>query len=973
MAPFLDLEEKLRETFASLFSVTGEKIFEQKTADQLMSSRLSFIDSTQIYKEVMSVEATIEDIPGSPIARTSGLHEVVDKETSAVRRATANLRKNNVSLSHTMIAEEIQKHVAQAGLTDFTTASMQAMVLLRCIEALCEDGISHDKQCVTLARGYCSIYLPEHLQGVKPSDVTSSDMKTKIAKGLIKLLRDPLSNAIWVESGERYLADDLLGKPDFSQRVLEWLKDDTVQSHLSDDEREWHNRAVRSPVPTLFEGMARAVAHRWLACLDGYSAYADHYGFLKTYQESVAQHASSDAMTDNKDTKEDPGTMRTATNVPSRALRSASTADILRVAESTSLQQNCRWFQRIGSMIRSERSDYNDAEQYKPRAVELESFDINSRPDLTYDDAIRMYSKALEIDSSDGVARSGIALAFAAQGKYEDAAREAKAAVEHLSEAIRNGEKSPNPEYSLLTYKIETQQEYASHCINAGNLDEGFRAYECAVKDLLTFDTTGDAWEEMALATASYFYDLITNKRWDDAGSLLARLNVHPQRSSDSFHIIYRCIAFNEFQLLQLGYHSRHLTSVTEFMNHALSSTARQDLDAEVANVVDTFANILLRLDKNRVDDAIMILEALVGQSHMDDFIKSRAEREIARHCLTRMLQEREVDHWQAVAEDVHKLIRMANGDETSAPIGYAENKDCCRVLAACYRIHGLQKRAMNCVRSDITLGIDLLLDTDPDNDMMAWHTLMDSLLAVGDTTRAVAAVNMLRAGLFEDSNTSDKTIDKAHPDGDDTARSDGDTRAGANDEILGESQDTSKDSALTLTTRNHADQTRTVDEDPLISVGLASTIQTPKTAQMPEEEESSAYSTTQPTAVIDPPAEDGQAHEAESSKANEPALNPGFPFFRCDGCCFDMIANDAPMWRCSYCIADFCKSCHELVMGKKMTGWNVCDSLHCHVPVPAITKTYPKDMIKVGKEDISVVEWVQGLREEWKYSKAGT
>lgn len=77
-------------------------------------------------------------------------------------------------------------------------------------------------------------------------------------------------------------------------------------------------------------------------------------------------------------------------------------------------------------------------------------------------------------------------------------------------------------------------------------------------------------------------------------------------------------------------------------------------------------------------------------------------------------------------------------------------------------------------------------------------------------------------------------------------------------------------------------------------------------------------------------------------------------------------------MWWCSYCIADFCKSFHELIMGKKMGGWNVCDSFHCHVPVPAITKAYLKGMITVGK-DKSVVEWVQGSREEWKYSKSGS
>lgn len=73
-------------------------------------------------------------------------------------------------------------------------------------------------------------------------------------------------------------------------------------------------------------------------------------------------------------------------------------------------------------------------------------------------------------------------------------------------------------------------------------------------------------------------------------------------------------------------------------MNHALSSTDRQDLGAEMASVVDIFANMLLRHDENRVDDAIMIQEARVGQSHMEDLINSRAERELACHYLTRML-----------------------------------------------------------------------------------------------------------------------------------------------------------------------------------------------------------------------------------------------------------------------------------------------------------------------------------------------
>lgn len=288
-ARILDLEMKVRENFTSLFSVSGDRIFEQKASDELMGSRLEFIKSTRVYKEAMGVRFTVDDPPESPIARVTETHGTVDRETVAVRIATAKLRYNRVSLSHTMVAEEIQKHIAQAGLADFTSVSMQAMVLLRCIETLCDDGSSHDEQYIELARGYCGIYLPEHLQSVKPSEV-APDVKTKIAKGLIRLLRDPPCIARWVESGERYLADDLLEKPDFHRRVLEWLEDDTVQAHLSEDERQWHSKVIKSPMSTMFEGIAGGVADRWLKHLaGGIDAYADYYGFLKTFQVRVAR------------------------------------------------------------------------------------------------------------------------------------------------------------------------------------------------------------------------------------------------------------------------------------------------------------------------------------------------------------------------------------------------------------------------------------------------------------------------------------------------------------------------------------------------------------------------------------------------------------------------------------------------------------------------------------------------------------
>jgi hypothetical protein len=347
--------------------------------------------------------------------------------------------------------------------------------------------------------------------------------------------------------------------------------------------------------------------------------------------------------------------------------------------------------------------------------------------------------------------------------------------------------------------------------------------------------------------------------------------------------------------------------------------------------------------------------------------MKSRAERELARHFLTRMLHEREVDRWRAAADNVDKLIRLANGDETTAANSYGENKDCCRILAACYRINGLHERAMDCVRSDITLGIDLLSDTDPDNDLMAWHTLMDSLLAIGDVPRAVAAVNMVRNSLFEDPAHSGGTSNATHPGRDNSAESDGDTRAGASNEESRRPRDASNDDVMPLGLPTSTDRLQTVDTS---TVGPAITDQAVAVSRVNVSDKSPTCNESCVEAMVNISDGINQTQESASPNVDESKLEAGYPFFRCDGCCFDMIPNNAPMWRCSYCIADFCESCHKLIKDTNMMGWNVCDALHYHVSVPEITKRYPKDMIRVEGEDKSVVEWVQELREEWKYFK---
>lgn len=171
-ARVVDLEHRLRTTFCSLFSVSGE-VFETKAPNDRARSRLAFVDTTTAYRCALSNLSAIDELPIPPTNPATGTIEDIGKDL-CLRRATANLEKNTVSHSHTMMVEQIQEHTVGAGSTRFTTISMQAMVSLRCLQAFCDDDSQHDPQTVNTARRHCGHFLLEHLKRVMPAEVESS-------------------------------------------------------------------------------------------------------------------------------------------------------------------------------------------------------------------------------------------------------------------------------------------------------------------------------------------------------------------------------------------------------------------------------------------------------------------------------------------------------------------------------------------------------------------------------------------------------------------------------------------------------------------------------------------------------------------------------------------------------------------------------------------------------------------------------
>ena len=88
--------------------------------------------------------------------------------------------------------------------------------------------------------------------------------------------------------------------------------------------------------------------------------------------------------------------------------------------------------------------------------------------------------------------------------------------------------------------------------------------------------------------------------------------------------------------------------------------------------------------------------------------------------------------------------------------------------------------------------------------------------------------------------------------------------------------------------------------------------------------------------------------------------------WYTCDGVCFDNILNTDTFYRCSCCILDFCKSCHEMITNEETKEFNVCSPSHERHMMPGLGTRFEKHCIVSGGKSVSVFEWLNSLKEAW-------
>ncbi|KAK3670710.1 hypothetical protein LTR78_009402 [Recurvomyces mirabilis] len=914
-ARVVDLERRLRVAYVTLFSVTGAGATEATTADERSRKRLDGYDTAQLSVPSVPADPLDHSVMSTPAAQSTKLNASASHDT-AIRRAVASMQRSYVALSHSLIAEQIQKRTAQAGLKNFTTHSMQGMVLLGCLDILCETNGSHDKQTSELAGRYCGPYLSDHLTSVDPDDV-EPETRIKIAKLLIRLFRDDDCMTRMVGFAEGVLTEEFLNKTLFRTRSIQFMQDPKVQSSLDSAEKDWVDQAAAEPLRTVLGGMAQGVARRWLTQATAF--YEDYWSFLRRYQTML-------------NSPESPQTSKTEDG---ESLTNASTEEVIAVAEWANLEKNGRWYGRIAVTLRN-----------------LER----------YDDSIEYFHKAIELDQEDGLTQVGLAVTFAAQEKYEDALREGVSGIDKLVNNIADSKPSPDPGMSLTSYLRSTRQDCASWSLQINQLDEALQSYERSFQDFELINPDGDDWDHVVSIIVAYYYTLCDKSRWHDVGRLLERLCSHSARFHEEYLMLYQYLTVHSW-LLATGFTTKRFDILLLFLDNAICMTARYGEDGDTAYIVYIRAMVSLRLDSDRTDEGVKLLEAVADSDDSGRGVKDITERELARHYFDRSLQAREKDQWHEVGRWASQLVQLVISELDVDGKPNFGTRDCGHILAAWDRVNGRQDRARECIRQHITYGIDLLDDLDPENDDLAWIHLADAYLAIQHPKLAIATCTMPRQGRLPTPAAATKVNDGPAA---------SDATPGAEQENPPTRTDNGPGAVLeapSADSERHEDTgTSTAQAESATTTATTTlAIHEKKTAELQANGDSATggEAVTEAPVSIDLPAKS----RVETIDKDKPAA--GYPFCSCDGCCFDTIPNDAPLWRCSYCIAEFCVSCHDLIMSNKMEGWNICGSNHDHVYFPGTAEKYPENTVRIDGKDLLVKDWVARLREEWNYPKA--
>jgi tetratricopeptide (TPR) repeat protein len=920
-----------------------------RTSAERMKARLMPIELVRVEESTGKFKAAVE-----AVGAVDGYDDDQDAEwqtTFATRRSA--MEQVNIRLEHGLLSQYIEKQEREKGAIDLTKGQMRCQVLLNCLDIITRPPNSASEEDLNAALQYCAVFLPEHVINTLPAD-GDPEIHLRIVQGLVRLFRNKTAIDRWIETAQSYMTADLLNNNEFLDAVKFWLDAETV-SKLDHDEKAWVEEALAEPVQRFFHLIARRHANMWLTqrlVID------DNFEFINTYlhkldkptgnttvtNESISSTVGGEESTDQgasgkgpaKPDAEDTATFidsikvnveDTVTPVGSikatlaplegssdYTLGAASADRVIEVAQWADTEENAMWYARVGYALRMAGDGARSVEHFE---------------------------KSLEMDPSDGVTRAGLARTYDVLDDPINAIKIMEEAVANLIARASAPDMTAKEREEADADVAEHREDLALYYYQAKKRDQAVRCYDDLLRSWEHQIPEGRVWDTTIYNANAYLQNLADWKVWDSAADLLERVMQHPRAKTKDFLDIYRFFLYGNTTLLMVSYHSKRFSLADDFYADAVQCLAEHGNDGETAMMRYNRAFAMLRLQPAR-SEAVNLLRRTSGDSEFLDADNGfsvwlgRVKVELARKYMDNILCAREKPRWQDVGTWAHKLVALLRdtdeADDTDAAAATSK-QPFVLTLAAWDRISGRQKHARLHVKEMLTDGVDMLSDDDESNDYWAWSLLNNATLAVGDFGRAATAIHMLRLlSAAMDPNLPTTT----NNDHDQAVEGTQNTDA------------TAEVSVLPLRVESH--------ESPnALSNGTSVEINTPGDAEHGD----AVSKATEPADTYDavPPG-------------LQPVITAVSSWYNCDGPCGEDIPDTSTIWRCSYCIAEFCAGCHDLIMNRKNKNWGFCNATHEHVGFEGVTVKWPKDMVKPEGEFVPVRQWLDELMKDYGIEK---
>lgn len=962
----------MRDDYTSLYIVSGAPAT-FKTSKQLSDSRLKPLD-TALVEEDTEEDSPMEPKSNDPAHRAfGGSEELTDEEQEGAFKARRSaMERANIRLEHGLLAQFIENEQLDRGAVRLTKDQMRCTTLLRCLEIATDPPETADKADVSTAMEYVAQNVYGHVTNTKPA---IGDIATKlaIAQALLHLLRDSAAIDRWIEKGCYAMTANVLDNDSFLASARAWMQDPDVKPQLPTEDQSLVELAAEQPVKALAEALAHRHANRWLT--QKKEDFADSFEFLNTYlrkvtapivaskeEHDVAQKTTvleegaspltkgdlAGQGTDNADanrappgepsecsptvetnntdeTKQDADAPKESEGAADSSLLSASEERIIEVARWVGLEENAMWHARVAAAL-----SYADK----------------------YGASIRQYRKALEMEPTNGSFHEGLAYVHIQLQDTKGAIEMMEKAVAALSSHIRTLEPGSEARTEADVRLASCRDDLAWYYIQDKRQEDAIKTLQDLLTGWESEKIEEQIWQLMCFNAVYFMRVLARWKMWDAALALLERIINHPKRASASFLNVYGSFGYGDLIVARVSYHSKRFGLADRFWVDAVQFMAQHGEPGDTARMRFNRACAMLRLQPKR-PEVISLLEAAtddreaVESAFGSPWWLGEMKVELARKYMDNILAAREKPRWTRVGEWAHRLVSLiqdiddTDDAETTTPTSKQPHV---LTLAAWDRISGRKQHAKLLIKERLTDGVDILTNEDEEDDYEGWSSVGNALLAVGDIDRARGAISMIRLWYRSLQEKSAVASEKRRREAMAGIEAD-DTEGGQSATISGSDKSQAQAAGKDSTTAS--------SDRPDQAIGPTSGTSTTDAASSP---------------TLDSVA------GADASSVNPPKVEVKYNgWYSCEGPCGEDIQDTDALWRCSYCISDFCQACHQLVVDKKTEHWGLCNYTHEHVEFYGVNEKWPKGQLKVGEDFVPMKQWLEELMEEYGIEKKGS